>query len=262
MYSFFFSIKIQAIFGFCDIRNFTDCCEVLREAVMIFTNQIARIVHSSVHASGGDVNKNIGDAFLAVWKLSEEELPNVERKLSPMPLHEEKTTTAASTTTLVTGGSHSNRKMVRTFPKLTVHTAVQHSPSSSTSGNLGGDGGGGGDGGDSGGDGGGGGGRNNNHQKLGSTQYLLPSVPSTQQKRRGSMYVHHLTNDATVSDKALKSFLDIITLLDRSPAVQMYAKSSALQAKLPGFRVRMGFGLHLGWGIEVSVGGFGKLRCE
>jgi len=34
---------------------------VLREAVMIFTNQIARIVHSSVHASGGDVNKNIGD---------------------------------------------------------------------------------------------------------------------------------------------------------------------------------------------------------
>ena len=111
--------------------------------------------------------------------------------------------------------------------------------------------------------GGGGGGRNNNNQRLGSTQYLLPSVPSTQQKRRGSMYVHHLTNDATVSDKALKSFLDIITLLDRSPAVQMYAKSSALQAKLPGFRVRMGFGLHLGWGIEVSVGGgFGKLRCE
>ena len=65
--------KVVAIFGFCDIRNFTDCSEVLKEAVMIFTNQIARIVHNSVHASGGDVNKNIGDAFLAVWKLSDDD---------------------------------------------------------------------------------------------------------------------------------------------------------------------------------------------
>ena len=65
--------------------------------------------------------------------------------------------------------------------------------------------------------------------------------------------MHHLTKDPTVPDKSLKAFLDIILLLDRSPAVQMYAKSSALQAKLPGFRVRMGFGLHLGWGIEVCI---------
>jgi hypothetical protein len=67
--------------------------------------------------------------------------------------------------------------------------------------------------------------------------------------------VHHLTKDPTVPDNALKSFLDIITLLDRSPAVQMYAKSSALQSKFgKGFRVRMGFGLHLGWGIEGAIG--------
>ncbi len=34
----------------------------------------------------------------------------------------------------------------------------------------------------------------------------------------------------------------------------MYAKRSALQRKMPGFRVRMGFGLHLGWGIEGAIG--------
>merc|ERR1711972_103262 len=62
---------VKAVFGFCDIRNFTDCCEVLNEDTMIFTNKIAHIVHGLVESSGGSVNKNIGDAFLSVWKLQE-----------------------------------------------------------------------------------------------------------------------------------------------------------------------------------------------
>ena len=57
-----------AIFGFCDIRNFTDLTEVLQEGVMSFVNTIAEIVHSEVHMHDGAANKNIGDAFLLVWK--------------------------------------------------------------------------------------------------------------------------------------------------------------------------------------------------
>ena len=33
--------KIVAIFGFCDIRNFTDATEVLQTKVMNFVNEIA-----------------------------------------------------------------------------------------------------------------------------------------------------------------------------------------------------------------------------
>jgi hypothetical protein len=33
--------KIMAIFGFCDIRNFTDATEVLQTGVMVFVNEIA-----------------------------------------------------------------------------------------------------------------------------------------------------------------------------------------------------------------------------
>lgn len=64
--------KTFAIFGFCDIRQFTDSTEILLEDVMVFVNTIAEIVHSSVDRYGGAANKNIGDAFLLVWKLLDE----------------------------------------------------------------------------------------------------------------------------------------------------------------------------------------------
>ena len=35
---------------------------------MEFVNSIARIVHMEVSLHGGAANKNIGDAFLLVWK--------------------------------------------------------------------------------------------------------------------------------------------------------------------------------------------------
>ncbi|CEM03412.1 unnamed protein product [Vitrella brassicaformis CCMP3155] len=63
--------KVTCIFGFCDIRNFTDATEILREKVMVFVNQIAEIVHGVCDDFSGSANKNIGDAFLLVWKLPE-----------------------------------------------------------------------------------------------------------------------------------------------------------------------------------------------
>jgi hypothetical protein len=38
---------------------------------MMFVNQIAEITHSQVDRYGGSANKNIGDAFLLVWKFRE-----------------------------------------------------------------------------------------------------------------------------------------------------------------------------------------------
>ena len=62
-------VRVNAIFGFCDIRDFTFATEGLQQDVMIFVNKIARIAHTHVVESGGHPNKNIGDAFLLVWKL-------------------------------------------------------------------------------------------------------------------------------------------------------------------------------------------------
>jgi len=62
--------KIIGIYGFCDIRNFTDATEVLQPKVMTFVNRIAAVVHTNVVKFGGIPNKNVGDAFLFAWKLA------------------------------------------------------------------------------------------------------------------------------------------------------------------------------------------------
>lgn len=64
--------KTIAVFGFCDIRSFTDATEVLQEGVMLFVNEIGEIVHGIVDRYMGSANKNIGDAFLLVWKFDED----------------------------------------------------------------------------------------------------------------------------------------------------------------------------------------------
>lgn len=49
--------KVVAIFGFCDIRNFTDTTEVLQEDIMEFVNSIADIVHTEVGPAGHDAEQ-------------------------------------------------------------------------------------------------------------------------------------------------------------------------------------------------------------
>eukprot|EP00928_Gymnodinium_smaydae_P013839 TRINITY_DN15021_c0_g1_i3.p1 TRINITY_DN15021_c0_g1~~TRINITY_DN15021_c0_g1_i3.p1 ORF type:complete len:334 (-),score=79.30 TRINITY_DN15021_c0_g1_i3:87-1088(-) len=77
--------RVEAIFGFCDIRNFTDATEVLQDQVMVFVNRIAGVVHSCINEFFGHPNKNIGDAFLLVWRLSGQNERKM-RKLADMSL--------------------------------------------------------------------------------------------------------------------------------------------------------------------------------
>jgi len=77
--------RVEAIFGFCDIRNFTDATEVLQDQVMVFVNRIASVIHSCVNEFFGNPNKNIGEAFLLTWRLSGHS-PAKQKKLADMSL--------------------------------------------------------------------------------------------------------------------------------------------------------------------------------
>lgn len=65
-------VRIYAIFGFCDIHHFEDINEKLGKDIMTFVNTIAAIVHNCVHEWKGQSNKNLGNAFLVVWRIGDE----------------------------------------------------------------------------------------------------------------------------------------------------------------------------------------------
>lgn len=64
--------RIFAIFGFCDIRNFSLIDEALQENVMIFINQVCEIIHNTISYFHGIVIKNREGSFILVWRFPEE----------------------------------------------------------------------------------------------------------------------------------------------------------------------------------------------
>lgn len=92
--------KVYAVYGFCEIRNFTDITEVLQENVMMFVNKVASIVHSTVDEFCGSPNKNIGDSFLVVWKFPDSEIVEDEFK-KPIKLASSETVNCISDMALI-----------------------------------------------------------------------------------------------------------------------------------------------------------------
>lgn len=150
--------KTHCIFGFCDIRDFADATEVLQQEVLMFVNEVAYIVHKTVDHFSGSANKNIGDAFLLVWK----------------------------------------------FPDSVLQVSDD-----------------------------------------------------------GKNYI--LSKDNFVSqlaDMAVISFLKIIAEIHKNPKILKYRSHEALNQRIPGFSVKMGFGLHQGWAIEGAIGSEFKIDAS
>ena len=66
-------LRHPTILGFCDIHHFEYCTQQLGNDVLTFTNAIAEIVHSNVHFWRGACNKNLGNAFVLLWRIGDEE---------------------------------------------------------------------------------------------------------------------------------------------------------------------------------------------
>merc|ERR1719343_1527017 len=64
-------IKVDCIVGKVRINDFSVATEVLQSRVMTFVNQIAEIVHGIVDEYHGAPNKNNGDTFLVIWRISD-----------------------------------------------------------------------------------------------------------------------------------------------------------------------------------------------
>ena len=50
--------------------------------------------------------------------------------------------------------------------------------------------------------------------------------------------------------------------LKRSRKCKKYSNHQGLNARMPGFEIRMGYGLHVGWAIEGAIGSFYKIDAS
>lgn len=75
-------------------------------------------------------------------------------------------------------------------------------------------------------------------------------------KPKGQIGINH------VADSALRSYVRTIILMDRSSELEKIASMSAMQEKVPGYHVTMGFGLHFGWAIEGAIGSTRKIDAS
>ena len=63
-----------------------------------------------------------------------------------------------------------------------------------------------------------------------------------------------------ICDQALIAFLSILIEINNSPKILKYMNNKYIQSKIKNFKVRMGFGLQIGWAIEGTIGSTYKIE--
>merc|ERR1711972_878914 len=67
---------------------------------------------------------------------------------------------------------------------------------------------------------------------------------------------------AKTADMSAISFVLVVAAINKSAVLNEYREHPALLARLPNYRVRMGFGLHYGWAIEGAIGSEFKIDAS
>lgn len=65
-----------------------------------------------------------------------------------------------------------------------------------------------------------------------------------------------------VATSALRSYVRTIIAISQDANLSRLARNPRLQERLPGFKVKMGFGLHYGWAIEGAIGSAQKIDAS
>ena len=69
--------------------------------------------------------------------------------------------------------------------------------------------------------------------------------------KNGNMKLKECWEVNQITDMSVISFIKIIAKLNKSDKMVLYNEDKRLNERMSGFRVKMGFGLHVGWSIEV-----------
>ena len=65
-----------------------------------------------------------------------------------------------------------------------------------------------------------------------------------------------------LADMSVVSFLKIIAGIKKSRKLEKYKHNPKLNARMPNYSVKIGFGLHVGWAIEGAIGSDFKIDAS
>ena len=167
--------KTYAIFGFCDIKGFSDVTEILIEDIMLFVNTIAEIVHQNVDEFAGSTNKNIGEAFLMVWKLMDQ------------------------------GYKHTIDSDYRDY---------------------------------------------------------IENLDPTSREAKMEEISFEIRFNQQLAEFALLGFTKVLMEVNTNPKILKFANHPLIKTNLPGYEIKMSFGLHIGWAIEGAIGSSFKIDAS
>jgi len=217
--------RMLGIFGFCDIRRFTDATEVLKEDVMLYVNEIAAIVHAHCSALAGHPNKNVGDAFLVIWRLKP-----VHAIMDPDDLfHINEVQPCYQRDTLV------ERKKWLELQDASKHSQAERDYAEEA--------------------------RRKREEKL-LLQRAKQAACNLPPIRR-PLHPLTLAQLSVQADRSVVAFLRVIVDLDASEELRAYENDPRIYAAFGGdFQVQLGFGLHCGWAIEGPIGSRYKIDAS
>lgn len=66
-------VRVYVVVGFCDIHHFDEVLVKLNDGILTFVNTVASVVHESVVHWDGQCNKNLGQAFVILWRIADEQ---------------------------------------------------------------------------------------------------------------------------------------------------------------------------------------------
>lgn len=61
--------KVELVFSFCRIRQFTETTECLQDEIIVFVNKIVKIIHECAKHWNGKPTKNYGEKYLLTWRI-------------------------------------------------------------------------------------------------------------------------------------------------------------------------------------------------
>lgn len=205
---------VYAIYGFCDIRSFTDVTEILVDDVLNFVNSIAKIVHTEVGENQGGANKNIGDAFLVVWRLKGKDKSNIEEFTQPTHDPNKIKSLHSIFRRLDRRGSADDRMSsmgngVTLLPEGFLEE-LSYVPAATLDRRM--------------------------------------TIEEYEERRANNL------SNSSVAELSLISFLRIMAQMVVNPVIRKYNANKRINKGLPGYKVNLGFGLHAGSAIEGAIG--------